>query len=324
MKKISKFLLIIGFISIALIVVITSCPDPAAGPKESVKAIAITTEPADVSALDNDATVTVELATATEGATIYYTLDGSTPTASSTKYTAAFTVEADGEEGETVTLKAIGIKAEFSNSAVADKAIVFKPSGAYTTALDAVNSKNTKAEMKSTIELHATILGLDIGINSDYQKLEGHEASYPGHQNRKESAANYLIDKREAILEGEYTSAAQIATAFDEGVAYELGKLDFHAVIKNATAGEDSLTLAFTTVRDVYATMADNLGIDLDDPGQYVGNKDLFDLIEVLDTYIGLTPLQQEAIDEDLLNAVTGNDRLSRDEVFGTLALLLQ
>lgn len=178
--------------------------------------------------------------------------------------------------------------------------------------------------MKSTIELHAAILGLDIGINSDYQKLEGHEASYPGHQNRKESAANYLIDKREAILEGEYTSAAQIATAFDEGVAYELGKLDFHAVIKNATAGEDSLTLAFTTVRDVYATMADNLGIDLDDPGQYVGNKDLFDLIEVLDTYIGLTPLQQEAIDEDLLNAVTGNDRLSRDEVFGTLALLLQ
>lgn len=54
----------------------------------------------------------VTLATVTEGATIYYTDDGSTPTAESTEYTAPFAVNAD------TTIKAIAIKAGSRNSAV--------------------------------------------------------------------------------------------------------------------------------------------------------------------------------------------------------------
>ena len=56
---------------------------------------------------------TVEIETATAGATIHYTTDGSTPTSSSTTYSSAITIDAD------MTLKAIAVKTNWDDSNVA-------------------------------------------------------------------------------------------------------------------------------------------------------------------------------------------------------------
>ncbi|HKM39481.1 MAG TPA: S-layer homology domain-containing protein, partial [bacterium] len=114
--------------------------------RDKVSAISITTVPApDVDGkYANDATVTVTLDTTTSGATIYYTLDGTTPTSGSTKYTEPFTVEAPGDEGGPVIVKAIGMRSGYTNSAVATKTITFKAKEVDKTALvAAINAANT-------------------------------------------------------------------------------------------------------------------------------------------------------------------------------------
>ena len=55
----------------------------------------------------------VEISCTTDGAEIYYTTDGSNPSASSTAYSGAITV------GETTTIKAIAVKEGMTDSSVA-------------------------------------------------------------------------------------------------------------------------------------------------------------------------------------------------------------
>ena len=74
----------------------------------------------------------VEIACATEGAAIYYTTDGTDPTAASTAYTAAIAV------GETMTIKAIAVKEGMADSEIA--------SATYTIA---INQSVTFADPKS-------------------------------------------------------------------------------------------------------------------------------------------------------------------------------
>ena len=62
----------------------------------------------------------VTISCATEGAKIYYTTDGSTPSASSTEYTTEITIE------ETITLKAIAVKEGMANSSVAEATYTVK------------------------------------------------------------------------------------------------------------------------------------------------------------------------------------------------------
>lgn len=85
----------------------------------------ITTDPTNTSNLANNSEVEVTLSTSTNGAKIYYTLDGSTPTYNSTLYEGPFTVTASGISAKTVTIKAIGMRSAYYNSQVATKVITF-------------------------------------------------------------------------------------------------------------------------------------------------------------------------------------------------------
>jgi hypothetical protein len=69
---------------------------------------------------------TVVISDVTTGATIYYTSDGSTPTASSTVYSGAITVPA------TETLNAIAVASGYASSAVASAADTITPPPTFT------------------------------------------------------------------------------------------------------------------------------------------------------------------------------------------------
>ncbi|HRG49247.1 MAG TPA: chitobiase/beta-hexosaminidase C-terminal domain-containing protein, partial [Leptospiraceae bacterium] len=58
----------------------------------------------------------ISIISATQGATIYYTLDGSNPTTTSTSYTGSISIAG---QGTTKTIKAISVKAGMTNSSVA-------------------------------------------------------------------------------------------------------------------------------------------------------------------------------------------------------------
>lgn len=79
----------------------------------------------------------VTIACATEGASIYYTTDGSDPNTSSTPYTAAIAVNA------TTTIKAIAVKADMTNSEIA--------TAAYTINTPATPDFTTVAELKALL-----------------------------------------------------------------------------------------------------------------------------------------------------------------------------
>ena len=79
----------------------------------------------------------VEIACATDGASIYYTTDGTDPTAASTAYTAAIAV------GESMTIKAIAVKEGMTDSEIA--------SAAYTINIPATPDFTTVAELKALL-----------------------------------------------------------------------------------------------------------------------------------------------------------------------------
>ncbi|MFT4143826.1 MAG: family 43 glycosylhydrolase [Mobilitalea sp.] len=87
----------------------------------------ITTNPLDTSAIANNGIVEVTLSTATLGASIYYTMDGTTPTITSTKYNGTFLVSTTQTSGVLKEIKAIAVKDGMLNSSPAYKQIIFKP-----------------------------------------------------------------------------------------------------------------------------------------------------------------------------------------------------
>ena len=112
----------------------------------------------------------VTISCATDGAKIYYTTDGSDPTASSTEYTAAISVTA------AVTLKAIAVKSGMNDSAVASASYTIKgtvATPAFSPASGAVNS-GTKVTISCATE------GAKIYYTTDENEPTAESSEYTG------------------------------------------------------------------------------------------------------------------------------------------------
>ncbi|HBI34195.1 MAG TPA: hypothetical protein DEA43_05010 [Candidatus Moranbacteria bacterium] len=96
----------------------------------------------------------VTLSSATSGTTIYYTIDGSTPTTSSTLYSSAISI------GSTTTLKAIAVKSGMTNSTVM--------SSAYTISLPTATVGNVSAGIDKTVSSVTALSGSATGTGITY------------------------------------------------------------------------------------------------------------------------------------------------------------
>jgi len=160
MNKIRK---LIGIAVIAAVVVmgitITTCDNNTSDNKPETVATPTAAPPAGT----YDATQTVTLSTTTEGATIYYTLNGNAPTVASTQYSSAITIPA------TSTLKAIAVKSGMANSGILTAAYTINiPSNTVVT--PTANPPAGTYNADQTVTLSSTTPGATI-----YYTLDGND-----------------------------------------------------------------------------------------------------------------------------------------------------
>ena len=96
---------------------------------------------------------TVSIACDTDGATIYYTTNGATPTTNSTKYTGAFTLSSNA------TVKAIAVKTGWNNSSVASASFTYTVE---TVATPTITPNGGEIEAGTTISISCATSGATI------------------------------------------------------------------------------------------------------------------------------------------------------------------
>ena len=145
--------------------------------------------------------VSVEISCATSGATVYYTTNGSTPTAASTKYTGAITVSS------TTTIKAIAVKdGYYANSNVAEATYTILEKDVVATPV--ISPAGGEVEEGATVTISCATDGAAI-----YYTLNGEEPTTASTKYTGAIAVNSAMTvKAIAVKDGNYTNSA-VATA---------------------------------------------------------------------------------------------------------------
>lgn len=186
---------------------------------------------------------TVGITCATDGATIYYTTDGTDPTTSSTEYTAAISLS---ERGET-TIKAIAVKAGAENSDIATAAYnINLPFASVTelfTYLDA-NSLTSLNDVTVTGVVSQIVTAYDgskvtINISDDGQTTGG---QLQGYRTVGDAAATVAVGDR-VTLTGNYTLYNSTTRELSQG----------NSIVAHTAKVLSSVTVSGTAVKTVYS-----------------------------------------------------------------------
>lgn len=143
----------------------------------------------------------VTISCATEGATIYYTTDGSDPTTSSTPYTGAITVSS------TTTIKAIAVLTNYNDSEVATATytINLNPTITASPATVNINDDNTSGARTGTFTVTGANLGTaNVGVTRTNDKFTPYLETTPG-SGSATNASTYWYFTPANSLEGTVT-----------------------------------------------------------------------------------------------------------------------
>lgn len=197
----------------------------------------------------------VEITCATEGAKIYYTADGSEPTASSTEYSSAITIEPPK------TIKAIAVKEGLSNSVVA--------TAEYTV-------KQTVATPTLSVEAGAVVKGTSLEISCETEGVTIYYTTNgvtPTTESAEYTAAITIVPpmtvKAFAVKDRMYDSAV-VSAEYTFKAKYAIGDIVLKdgTVCKPADYEEGSDTAAAVIFRGDTATVsALGVGVKQAEPG---------------------------------------------------------
>ncbi|HEX4156016.1 MAG TPA: chitobiase/beta-hexosaminidase C-terminal domain-containing protein [Acidobacteriaceae bacterium] len=188
---------------------------------------------------------TVMLADATSGASIYYTTDGATPTASSTLYSAASPISVSS----TTTVEAIAVAPGYAASAVASGAYTFPSSGSVVSVVQSTNDQSQLLAAQPSLSF--TSSSADAGTNTivvdatqQYQSIEGFGAAFT-------DSAAYLLNEV-AKKSQEMTAMSNLFTRAGTGIGLSFMRIPMGASdiarsvysYDDQPAGDTDLTLS--------------------------------------------------------------------------------
>ena len=207
----------------------------------------------------------VTITCATEGASIYYTLDGATPTANSTAYSGPFSLTA------TTTVKAIAYDANNNASGVVSKEFVKIPSVATVAEFNALaqgsNFMFTGEGLVATVQKGNYLYAQDETggmliygtISPEYTKGDVIPAGFTATKAEYNGAAQAGTPQNmeDAVDSQTVTAKEFVAADFAAATFAELSNFGIYGVVRGVTVNGNTLTLADgTTVVNTYNTFA--------------------------------------------------------------------
>jgi len=197
----------------------------------------------------------VEINCATDGATIYYTTDGTEPTTTSSVYSTAITV------GETMTIKAMAVKEDMENSAVATaEYIINLPTEVETIAAAQDLDNNTTFNFTGTAVVtfhngnHLYIRdgsgsGLIYGVDAETKKYNNGDVLTPGWK-----AKNDVYQ----VHTPEFTDPSKVGSTVNNGAVEPLPLTTIELGDVNKYAKIDNVTITSNNGQNYYYTVGEN------------------------------------------------------------------